>query len=82
MVDWKLAKQLQDLRFPVPKFVYSTQNFFPHHCLVAPFAAWAVRSAVGYLDDVFAKLGIVSPLAPHKARLECQQPPIRDNPKN
>jgi len=55
----KIERQLRG-RFP-PSAYYKTHKgaFFPHHCLGAGCAVWAVNSARAYADEFHRKIGIV-----------------------
>jgi hypothetical protein len=59
-------------------------NFFPHHCLSAECAAWAVRTAVAFLDGFYDRLGIASPLDGYRPQLALNgatgQPPVVSPP--
>ena len=59
----KLFTSLKQLNHPRPSFVADGGNFFPRECLSAACAAWAVRTAVSYLNAVYERLGIETPLA-------------------
>ena len=62
MEKQRLFKSLKLLHHPCPPFVKGGVNFFPHKCLSAACARWAARSAVAFLEAVYDKLGIPSPL--------------------
>jgi hypothetical protein len=53
---------LKHLHLAKPPFVPSNANFFPHQFLGAACAAWAVRTAVAFLNGFYDRLGIESPL--------------------
>ena len=44
-------------------------NFFPHYCLSADCAAWAVESCVRFVDQFYERLEIPSPLLAHEKGL-------------
>jgi hypothetical protein len=69
MEKQKLFKSLKQLRHACPPFVKGGVNFFPHECLSAACARWAVRSAAAFLDAVYDRLGIPSPLKPYASHL-------------
>ena len=62
MDSQKLFKTLNNLHLAKPPFVPSNANFFPHQFLGAACAAWAVRTAVDFLNGFYDRLGIESPL--------------------
>ena len=58
------------LKHPRPPFVpASGVNFFPHQCLSAGCAVWAVDTAVAFLDAFYAHLGISCVLERHRSAL-------------
>ncbi|MFO0802822.1 MAG: hypothetical protein U0791_06830 [Gemmataceae bacterium] len=62
----RLFASLKILGLAKPSFVLDGGNFFPRECLSAACAAWAVRTAVSYLNAVYERLGIESPLARYR----------------
>lgn len=72
MEKQKLYKSLKKLGHPCPPFVKGGVNFFPHECLSAACASWAVRSAVAFLDAIYNRLDIPSPLKPYASHLTVQ----------
>ncbi len=58
----KLFTTLKHLRLAKPPFVNPNANFFPHQFLGAACAAWAVTTAVTFLNEFYDRLGIESPL--------------------
>jgi hypothetical protein len=59
----KRIKALRQKPIPAPPFVPSnTVGWFPHACLSAPRAAWAVETAKGFLDVFYDRLGLQSPV--------------------
>jgi hypothetical protein len=69
MSEEKLFKALEQLRHKAPPFTSSTMNFFPHRCLGADCAAWAVATTVGFLEDVYSRLGVPSRFATYGNKL-------------
>ncbi|HZR82574.1 MAG TPA: hypothetical protein VFD92_15875 [Candidatus Binatia bacterium] len=68
--DSKTFAAMMRLQHPRPPFIpASGVNFFPHQCLSAGCAAWAVDTAVAFLDSFYLYLGIPSILEPHRASL-------------
>src|SRR5215218_9882012 len=53
-----------------PPFVSLDTNFFPHQFLGAACAAWSVRTAVTFLNTVYERLEIISPLDPYRTQFE------------
>ena len=70
MESKKLYKALGQMRLSKPRFVPRGGNFFPHQCLGAECAAWSVRTAVAFIDAVYDRLGVESPLTPYRAQFE------------
>ena len=52
-----------------PAFMEAGSTFFPHECLSAARAAWAVRSCCSFLDEFYLNLGIPGRLDPFRERL-------------
>jgi hypothetical protein len=50
----------------------SGMNFFPHHCLSANCAAWAVESCAAFINLFYSHLGVQSPLAAYTDRLRAR----------
>lgn len=69
MTKAKLYKSLENLHHKPPPFVLENMNFFPHRCLGADCASWAVRSAVEFLDAVYETLGVPSRFVSYRHRL-------------
>ena len=65
-----LFKALQQLHLSKPPFVSLDTNFFPHQFLGAACAAWSVRTAVTFLNTVYERLEIISPLDPYRTQFE------------
>jgi hypothetical protein len=65
----KLFKLLKDLHHPSPPFVKGGMNFFPHECLSAACAKWAVRTAAAFIESFYDRLDIPSPLKPYSTHL-------------
>lgn len=53
----KLLKSLRKLGHPKPPFVSEHSSFFPHQCLNAACAKWAINSALSFLNLFYANLG-------------------------
>jgi hypothetical protein len=47
-------------------------NFFPHHCLSAECAEWAVNSCVLFLGAFYSQLGVAAPVDAKDARLRAR----------
>ena len=59
------------LRLPKPPFVAASGiNFFPHQFMSAACAGWAVRTAVKFLNAVYERLEITSPLKPYLSEFD------------
>lgn len=69
MESSKLFASLKQLRHKPPPFISPNANFFPHRCLSADCAAWAVKSTVAFLDAVYEKLGVASRFEIYRARV-------------
>jgi hypothetical protein len=67
--DMELFTSLKALRHTPPPFIPMNMNFFPHQCLSADLAAWAVNSTVAFLDAVYDKLGVPSRFETYRARV-------------
>ena len=65
----KLLATLSSLKHRRPPFVSECSNFFPHQCLSADCAAWAVRSAVAFIDAFYAQLDVPSRLEPYRSQV-------------
>lgn len=65
----KLLASLKKLKLPRPPFVSEHEFFFPHQCLSAACAAWAVKTSLGFLLEFYARLGIQAPLAHVQAKI-------------
>lgn len=65
----KFQAALQVLRHPPPPFVDAGMNFFPHRCLSAACAEWALASVVAFLESFYSSLGIPSRFANYRDRL-------------
>jgi hypothetical protein len=50
--------RFQQLRLAKPPFIGAGQNFFPHQCLSAARAKWAVQTAVAFLNAVDDRLEV------------------------
>jgi hypothetical protein len=69
MENNKFQHSLRQLNHPKPPFVSELSNFFPHLCLSAACAAWAVETTVAFLDAFYSRLGIAGRLDPYRSRL-------------
>ena len=69
MAAKKLWKGLRALKHPMPPFASEHSNFFPHQCLSAGCAAWAVTTAVAFMDAFYFRLGTASRLDAYRPRL-------------
>lgn len=69
----KLLRSLQNKSHPKPPFIQGSANFFPHECLSASCASWAVQSCIAFLDAFYINLGFANRLDPYRTRL---QPPL------
>lgn len=69
MESVKLFGSLKDLRHKPPPFMSTGANFFPHQCLSADLAVWAVVSTVAFLDAVYDRLGVASRFATYRPRV-------------
>jgi hypothetical protein len=65
----KLQATLQALQHTPPPFTDARMNFFPHRCLSAACAAWALGSVVSFLEKFYVALGIPSRFAAYRDRL-------------
>jgi hypothetical protein len=66
----ELFKALQQLQLSKPPFVSPHTNFFPHQFMGAACAAWSVRTAVTFLNTVYERLEILSPLDLYRTQFE------------
>ena len=55
-------EQMLSGRFRENRFVRSTRAFFPHRALGGGLARWTCLSAIAFMTDFVARLGIASPL--------------------
>ena len=69
MSEEKLFRAMESLRHKAPPFTSSSMNFFPHRCLSADCAAWALATTVGFLDDVYDRLDVPSRFATYRKKL-------------
>jgi hypothetical protein len=69
MKSSKLFVSLKTLRHSPPPFISPNANFFPHQCLSADCAAWAVNSTVAFLDAVYDRLGVASRFETYRPRV-------------
>lgn len=65
----KLMTALQSLGHKPAPFTDPSMNFFPHRCLSADCAAWALSSVVAFLDAFYVALGVPSRFDPERDRL-------------
>lgn len=64
----KFFASLKSLHLAKPPFVPTNTNFFPRQFLGASCAAWSVRTAVGFLNGFYVRMGIESRLKPYMAQ--------------
>lgn len=69
MASDRLFAALKSLRHQPPPFTAPSMNFFPHLCLSAACAAWALHSIVDFLDRFYQFLGVPSRFETYRARL-------------
>jgi hypothetical protein len=62
-MDAKLTASLKKLALRRPSFVPELEPFFPHQCLGAHCAAWAVDTSFKFLSTFYSLLGPVAPVA-------------------
>lgn len=65
----KLQATLRSLGHKPPPFTDLSMNFFPHQCLSADCAAWALFSVVSFLESFYLALGVPSRFVDYRARL-------------
>ncbi|MBA4382327.1 MAG: hypothetical protein C0406_07150 [Sideroxydans sp.] len=65
----KLQNALRTLAHKPPPFAHPSMNFFPHLCLSADCAAWALASVVEFLETFYVALGVPSRFASYRQRL-------------
>jgi hypothetical protein len=66
----KLFSALEGKRFrPPPFFPPGGMNFFPHRCLSADCATWALKSSVNMLDAFYTAIGVPSRFSTYGNRL-------------
>ena len=65
----KLYAALQSLGHQPPPFSDPSMNFFPHRCLSADCAAWALGSVVAFLEAAYQALGVPSRFEAYRSRL-------------
>jgi hypothetical protein len=63
----KMLRALEEKKHPKAPFIEAT-NFFPHRCLNAACALWAVRSCIAFLDAFYVNLGVPDRLDAYRAR--------------
>lgn len=66
----KLHAALQLLQHKPPPFIDRNSSFFPHLCLSADCAAWALKSTVAFLENVYESLGVPSRFESYRSRLD------------
>ena len=64
-----LQAALRTLGHRPPPFTQPSMNFFPHLCLSADCAAWALASVVAFLEAFYLALGVPSRFAAYRSRL-------------
>jgi len=65
----KLMQALRDKNRTKPSFIEGSANFFPHECLSASCANWAVQVCIAFLDAFYKNLGFGGRLDPYRTRL-------------
>lgn len=65
----KLLTALQSLKHTSPPFTNESMNFFPHRCLSAACATWALASVVSFLEQFYEALGVPNRFANYRTRL-------------
>lgn len=74
MTAKRLFNRLERLELEKPPFMPMETNFFPHRCLSASLASWAVETSVGFLNGFYQHLGIKSVLDAHAKALVVPPP--------
>lgn len=69
MESSKLYRALEAMGHRTPPFASETMNFFPHRCLSADCAAWALGSVVAFLEAFYMALGVPSRFETYRERL-------------
>ena len=69
MTGSKLRAALQLLGHVAPPFTSPGMAFFPQRCLSADCGAWALASAIAFLETFYEALGIASPFVNYRAHL-------------
>lgn len=65
----KLLAALMALGHTPAQYTDPSMNFFPHRCLSADCAAWALSSVVSFLEAFYAALGVPSRFETYRSRL-------------
>lgn len=65
-----LLKALERRKHRPPPHTSVGMNFYPHRCLSADCAEWALRSVVAYLEAFYEALGVPSRFKTYRRRLE------------
>jgi hypothetical protein len=65
----KLQAALQSLGHKPAPYTHPSMNFFPHRCLNADCAAWALSSVVAFLEAFYTALGVPSRFETYRSRL-------------
>lgn len=65
----RLQAALRSLGHRPPPFTHSSMNFFPHLCLSADCAAWALASVLDFLEAFYSALGVPSRFEVYRTRL-------------
>jgi hypothetical protein len=66
----RLFQTLRNLKLSKPCFIPSGSSFFPHQLLGAECAKWSVHTAVAFIDAIYERLGVESPLKSYKSQFE------------
>ena len=69
MSEEKFFRALESLHHKAPPFTSGSMNFFPHRCLGADCAAWALATTLGFLEDVYERLGVQNRFATYRQKL-------------
>lgn len=69
MESTKLYRSLESMHHQMAPYATASMNFFPHRCLSADCAAWALSSTVAFLEAFYAALGVPSRFKDYRDRL-------------
>jgi hypothetical protein len=65
----RLQAAMQSLGHKPAPHTHPSMNFFPHRCLSADCAAWALSSVVAFLEAFYVALGVPSRFETYRSRL-------------